>query len=105
MQPTKRQLERRRVYVYRGDEIYYDIKDNGFIGKSGFTDAKLICHPEVKNERYYGWVMTKNTALTFKKLSKQIELERFDTFFSKNEMHISDNFLYSGEIRKKENKQ
>ncbi|WP_273547092.1 MBL fold metallo-hydrolase [Xenorhabdus khoisanae] len=69
------------------------------------TDAKLICHPEVKNERYYGWVMTKNTALTFKKLSKQIEFERFDAFFSKNEMHISDNFLYSGEIKKKENKQ
>ncbi|WP_196245046.1 MBL fold metallo-hydrolase [Xenorhabdus bovienii] len=45
------------------------------------TDAKVICHPEVKNERYYGWVITDNKALTFKKLSKQIDYGKFDTFF------------------------
>ncbi|MDE9454246.1 MBL fold metallo-hydrolase [Xenorhabdus bovienii] len=68
------------------------------------TDAKVICHPEVKNERYYGWVITDNKALTFKKLSKQIDYGKFDTFFSKDETHINDSFVYSGEIKKEENK-
>ncbi|WP_198689202.1 MBL fold metallo-hydrolase [Xenorhabdus lircayensis] len=69
------------------------------------TEAKLIYHPDIKNERYYGWVITNNTALTFKKLSKKVEFEKFDTFFSKDEMYINDDFLYSGEIKKDKNKQ
>ncbi|OTA21014.1 Ribonuclease BN [Xenorhabdus beddingii] len=68
------------------------------------TDAKLVCHPDVKNERYYGWIIMKNVALTFKKLSRKVEFENFDTFFSKDEMYINDEFLYSGEIKKDKNK-
>ncbi|MDX7990022.1 MBL fold metallo-hydrolase [Xenorhabdus littoralis] len=68
------------------------------------SDAKLISHPDIKDERYYGWVITKNTALTFKKLSRQVELEKFDAFLSKDEVYINDEFLYSGEIRKDKNK-
>ncbi|OTA18021.1 Ribonuclease BN [Xenorhabdus vietnamensis] len=69
------------------------------------TDAKLICHPEVKNERYYGWIITKSIELTFKKLSRKVKYEIFDTFFSKEEVYINDEFLYSGEIKRDKNKQ
>ncbi|CDL81620.1 MBL fold metallo-hydrolase [Xenorhabdus szentirmaii] len=76
-------------------------------GGLGFlsSDAKLIAHPDVKNERYYGWAVTKNTAIRLKKISKDVDFDKFDAFFSKDEMHISERFLYSGEIKKNENKQ
>ncbi|MDR0219124.1 MAG: MBL fold metallo-hydrolase [Enterobacteriaceae bacterium] len=68
------------------------------------TDAKIVCHPEVQNERYYGWMITDKKALKFKKLSRQVNYNDFDVFFSKDETHINDNFVYSGGIKKKESK-
>ncbi|PHM33503.1 MBL fold metallo-hydrolase [Xenorhabdus innexi] len=68
------------------------------------TNAKVVCHPGVKDKRYYGWLITKNNAMKFKMLSREVNYDNFDTFFSKDEMHISDSFIYSGEIKKEENK-
>ncbi|WP_230333031.1 MBL fold metallo-hydrolase [Xenorhabdus nematophila] len=65
----------------------------------------MIAHPDIKNERYYGWALTKNISVTLKKIYKQVEFEKFDVFFSKDETHISENFLYSGEVKKNKNKQ
>jgi len=60
-------------------------------------NSRIICHPQIANERYSAMSLPGYTA-KIKKLSLDIDYSRYNMEYSRAPLHISDRFMWSGEI-------
>lgn len=60
-------------------------------------NSRIICHPQIANERYSTMSLPGYTA-KIKKLSLDIDYSRYNMEYSRAPLNISDRFMWSGEI-------